>query len=92
MGRRVGLHGGEVARRRPQPSNPPQTIGQLLGLFIAFIAIPRMVFGPVLLVIEGGAFFLVREAITRVLLAAAMLMDLVPLGIFALHMARVARY
>ena len=74
------------------PPSPPQTIGQLLGLFIAFIAIPRMVFGPVLLVIEGVAFFLVREAITRVLLAAAMLMDLVPLGIFALHMARVARY
>ena len=74
------------------PPSPPQTTGQLLGLFIAFIAIPRMVFGPVLLVIEGVAFFLVREAITRVLLATAMFMDLVPLGIFALHMARVARY
>jgi hypothetical protein len=74
------------------PPSPPQTIGQLLGLFIAFIAIPRMVFGPVLLVIEGVTFFLVREAIARVLLAATMLMDLVPLGMFALHMARAARY
>lgn len=74
------------------PPSPPQTIGQLFGLFIAFIAIPRMVFGPVLLVIEGVTFFLVREAIARVLLAATILMDLVPLGIFALHMARAARY
>ena len=74
------------------PPSQPQAIGQLLGLFIAFIAIPRMVFGPVLLVIEGVTFFLVREGIARVLLAAAMLMDLVPLGIFALHMARAARY
>ena len=42
--------------------------------------------------IEGVTFFLVREAIARVLLAATMLMDLVPLGMFALHMARAARY
>jgi len=27
--------------------NPPQAIAQLLGLFIAFVAIPRMVSGPV---------------------------------------------
>jgi hypothetical protein len=74
------------------PPSPPQAIGQMLGLFIAFIAIPRMVFGPVLLVIEGVTFFLVRERIARALLAAAMLMDLVPLGIYALHMAGAARY
>ena len=74
------------------PPSPPETIGQLLGLFIAFIAIPRMVFGPVLLVIEGVTFFLVREAIARALLAVAMLMDLVPLGMFALHMIRATRY
>ena len=61
-------------------------------LLIALGAIPRMVFGPVLVVIEGVTFLLVRERIARALLAAAMLMDLVPLGIFALHLARAARY
>jgi hypothetical protein len=29
---------------------------------------------------------------SRALLAAAMLMDLVPLGLFALHLARATRY
>src|ERR1700730_10439456 len=38
----------------------PQAASQLLGLFLAFGAIPRMVFGPVLLVIEGATFLLVR--------------------------------
>jgi hypothetical protein len=47
-----------------------------------------MVAGPVLLVVEGLAFLLVRERVTRALLAAAMLMDVVPLALFALHMAR----
>ena len=42
--------------------------------------------------IEGVAFFLLRGRMTRVLLAAAMAMDLVPLGLFALHMARAVRY
>jgi hypothetical protein len=32
--------------------------GELIGLFIAFVAIPRMVFGPVFLVIEGATFLL----------------------------------
>jgi hypothetical protein len=76
------------------PSLPyvPQAARQLLGLLIAFGAIPRMVFGPVLLAIEGVTFLLVREGTAHALLAAAMLMDLVPLGIFALHLARAARY
>src|SRR5580704_9398721 len=74
------------------PPNAPEAISQLLGLFIAFVAIPRMVFGPVLLVIEAAAFFLVRERVTRALLVAAMLMDLVPLGMFALHMMRATHY
>ena len=72
--------------------NLPQAATELLGLFIAFGAIPRMVLGPVLLVIEGVTFLLVRERFARALLAAAMLMDIVPLGIFALHLARAARY
>lgn len=56
-------------------------------MLIAFGAIPRMVFGPVLLVIEGVTFLLVRVGIARSLLAAAMLMDLVPLSMYALHLA-----
>jgi len=76
----------------PSLPNLPQAATELLGLLIAFGAIPRIVFGPVLLVIEGATFFLVRERIARALLAAAMLMDLVPLGIFTLHLARAARY
>ena len=74
------------------PPNFPVAVSQLLGLFIAFVAIPRMVFGPVLLVIEAVTFLLVRGRVTRALLAVAMLMDLVPLGVFALHMLRVTRY
>jgi hypothetical protein len=74
------------------PPNLPVAVSQLLGLFIAFVAIPRMVFGPVLLVIEAVTFLLVRGRVTRALLAVAMLMDLVPLGVFALHMLRATRY
>jgi hypothetical protein len=70
------------------PPNLPEPVSQLLGLFIAFVAIPRMVLGPVLLVIEAAAFVLVRGRVTRALLVAAMLMDLVPLGLFAFHMLR----
>jgi hypothetical protein len=74
------------------PANMPEAIGALLGLFIAFVAIPRMVLGPVLVVIEAATFFLVRGRVTRALLAVAMLMDLVPLGMFAFHMLRATRY
>ena len=42
--------------------------------------------------IEGVAFFLVHGRVTRALLAVAMLMDLVPLGMFAFHMLRATRY
>lgn len=60
---------------------------QLFGLFVAFFAIPRMVLGPVLLVIEVATFVLIRGRIARALLAAAMLMDLAALSLFAAHMA-----
>jgi hypothetical protein len=72
--------------------NWPQAAQELLGLFIPFGAIARIVCGPVVLVIEGVTFLLVQGRIARALLAAAMAMDLVPLGIFALHVARAARY
>jgi hypothetical protein len=71
-----------------RPPDLPQAGNQLLGPFIALVAMPRIVAGPVLLVVEGLAFLLVQARVTRALLAAAMLMDLVPLSMFALHMAR----
>jgi hypothetical protein len=66
----------------------PETAKLLLGLSIAFAAIPRMVFGPILLVIEAVTFLLLRGRMTRALLGAAMLMDVVPLSMFAIHMTR----
>lgn len=71
----------------PGPRSLPHAFSEVLGPFIAFGAIPRMVFGPVLLMIEAATFFLVRERLTRTLLTAAMLMDVIPLSLFALHMA-----
>ncbi len=70
----------------PSPRSLPEGVGGALGVLIAFGAIPRIVLGPVLLMIEGATFFLVRERLTRALLAAAMLMDLVPLSMYAWHM------
>jgi hypothetical protein len=74
------------------PQDPHQAVSQFFGLLVAFGAIPRMVFGPVLLVIEGVTFLLARGRATRALLVVAMLMDLVPLGMFALHLTRATRY
>ena len=70
----------------PRPRNLPEAVSGALGALIAFGAIPRIVLGPVLLMIEGATFFLVRERLTRAHLAAAMLMDLVPLSMYAWHM------
>ena len=69
------------------PRSLPQAFSGVLGPLIAFGAIPRMVFGPVLVMIEGATFFLARERLIRMLLAAAMLMDLIPLSIYGLHLA-----
>ena len=74
------------------PQGQSQSEGAVLGLFIALLAIPRMVCGPVVMVIEAVTFWLMRGRIPRALLAAAMLMDLIPLGLFALHMLRATHY
>jgi hypothetical protein len=71
----------------PTPQSLPGAFGAMFGLFIALIGLPRMVFGPVLLMIEGATFFLTREHLSRTLLVGAMLMDLIPLSLFALHIA-----
>jgi len=76
----------------PDPSTPALAGNSVLGLLIAFVAIPRMVFGPVMVVVEGAAFFMIHERLTRAVLAVAVLMDLVPLGLYALHVARMPHY
>jgi hypothetical protein len=43
-------------------------------------------------VTEAVIFLLIRGHVTRALLVAAMLMDLVPLSMFALHMENAPRY
>lgn len=78
--------------RGPGGPNLPETGRALLGLLIAFGAIPRMVLGPVVLVIEAVTFLLVHGRAARALLAVAMLMDVIPLSLFALHMARATHY
>ena len=72
--------------------NMPEAIAALVVQFIVFVAFPRMVLGPVLLVIEALTFLLVRGRGMRALLVVAMLMDLVPLGMFALNFLRAPRY
>jgi len=76
----------------PSLQSVPQAAAQLFGLFLAFGAIPRMVLGPVLIVIEGVAFLLFSGGVARALLAGAMLMDVVPIGLYALHFARTVHY
>jgi hypothetical protein len=71
----------------PNPSNLPRAVALMLGPLIAFGAIPRIVLGPVAIMIEAASLFLIRTRIARALLAGAMLLDLVPLVIFALHLA-----
>jgi hypothetical protein len=68
----------------------PVSVPQVVGLLIAFGAIPRIVLGPVVLVVEFVTIILIRAHLARTLLAAAMLLDIVPLGMFALHMAAVS--
>ena len=69
------------------PAGPPAVLAQLLGPLIAFIAIPRIVAGPAVVVAEGLAMLLVRQRSMRIVLAMAVLMDLVPVGIYASRMA-----
>ena len=57
---------------------PSAAFTQLLGPLIAFVAIPRIVAGPVVVVAEGLAMLLVRQRNMRIVLAAAMLMDRFP--------------
>ncbi len=69
------------------PAAPYPAFLRFLGPLIAFGAIPRIVIGPVLVVAEGLAMLLVRQRNMRIVLAVAILMDLVPMGIYASRMA-----
>jgi hypothetical protein len=72
--------------------NLPQVLLVLLGLFLAFGAIPRIILGPILVVIEGLTYFLVPRGLGRRLLIAAMLMDVVPVSLYAVHWVRSVSY
>ena len=76
-----------VITTMPAPRSGPGTLDSLSGAFTAFVAIPRVVFGPILLLIEAATFYFLRARHARVLLAVAMLMDLAPMALFGLHMA-----
>ena len=73
----------------PHPQNWASIGFEWLGPVVAFIALPRMVFGPVVLVVEAVTLFLVRGPVAKRLVVAAMLMDFVPLSLYALRLARV---
>jgi hypothetical protein len=73
------------------PSTPAPGCGGTARLFLAFGAIPCMVLGPVVMVIEGVTFLLVRGGVARAFLAAAVLMDIIPLSLYALNLARAVR-
>jgi hypothetical protein len=68
----------------------PQVARDLLGTLIVFSAMPRIIAGPALLAIEGVTFLLVQGRVTRALLTSAMLMDFVPLSLFARHLLSAA--
>ncbi len=70
----------------PGPGSSPLLM--LAGPVIAFGAIPRIIAGPVVMMVEGATILLARRPLMRVLLAAAIMMDLVPLTMFVVHMAR----
>ena len=76
-----------LSRGRAARGSAAAAFAQLLGPLIAFVAIPRIVAGPVVVVAEGLAMLLVRQRSMRIVLAVAILMDLVPIGIYASRMA-----
>jgi hypothetical protein len=80
-----------LASAVPDPSHP-RVIWQILGPFIAVIGIPRIVLGPVVVVIEGLTFILIRGRAVRLLLIAAALMDVIPIALYAWHMTRGPHY
>lgn len=66
---------------------PPQAAREWIGLLIVFVAIPRIVLGPVVLAVEATTFLLLRARKARVVLASAMFLDIIPMGLFAAHLA-----
>jgi hypothetical protein len=75
----------------PNPGGPT-VFGQALGVLVAFIGIPRIILSPVVLVIEGLTFILIRRRTARALLVVAALMDVIPIALYAFHMSRGHHY
>jgi hypothetical protein len=67
-------------------------LGAWLGVAIAFLAIPRIVLGPVVVMLEAAAMALTPNRRTRLVLGAGMLLDIVPWALFILHLVRASRY
>lgn len=81
----IDLAGDDPIRRRYGRITRVNTVS---GALIALGAISRIVAGPVVMTVEGITILLARGSIMRALLAGAILMDLIPLVMSALHMAR----
>lgn len=70
---------------------PAQGPVEALGAAIVWGAMPRIILGPIVIVIETMTLALARDRRVRAMLAAAMLLDLVPIGVFALHLVAATR-
>jgi hypothetical protein len=74
-----------VAMAREGLASPVHSI-EWIEPWFTFVAIARIVAGPVLVLGEGAALLVSRNRNTRLFLALVMAMDLIPLGIFAQRM------
>jgi hypothetical protein len=74
----------------PRGGGPSQDSDVWLGLLVAFWAIPRIVLGPLIVLVETATCFLARDQSARLLLAAMILMDIIPLGLFLRHLTHQA--
>lgn len=72
----------------PAPVHGP---GNVFAAMILLGAMPRIILGPIVLVIEATTLALARDRRMRAVLAGAMLMDLVPISAFALHLVAATR-
>jgi hypothetical protein len=57
------------------------------SLIVAFGTPPRIVASPMLLAIEALALFLARHRTDHMIIAVAMLIEVIPIGIFSWHLA-----
>lgn len=66
----------------------PEAVTHIFGLLVPLVAIPRIMAAPVVLVVGAIAMHLLSSPRSRAIIAGAMLLDIVPLALFAWHLAR----